>query len=55
MKSIYRKSDSSQAAAEMAVYLFDDCFDPLKAGVCERVRDFIQAMVEGEWASWMRH
>jgi hypothetical protein len=24
MKSIYKKSDSSQAAAEMAVYLFDD-------------------------------
>src|SRR4029453_10959038 len=48
MKSITRKSDSSQPAAETAVYLFDDWFDPIEAGVRDRVREFIQAMIEGE-------
>src|SRR6266576_2968691 len=48
MKNITRKSDSSQPAAETAVYLFDDWFDPIEAGVRDRVREFIQAMVEGE-------
>ena len=42
------KLDSSQPAAETAVYLFDDWFDPIEAGVRDRVREFIQAMVEGE-------
>src|SRR2546429_8015926 len=48
MKNITSKSDSSQPAAETAVYLFDDWFDPIEAGVRDRVREFIQAMVEGE-------
>ena len=48
MKSFTRKSVSSQPAAETAVYLFDDWFDPIEAGVRDRVREFIQAMVEGE-------
>ena len=48
MKSFTRKSDSSQPAAETAVYLFDDWFDPIEAGVRDRVRELIQAMVEGE-------
>ena len=48
MKSFTRKSDSSQPAAETAVYLFDDWFDPIEAGVRDRVREFILAMVEGE-------
>src|SRR6266496_2464752 len=48
MKNITRKSDSSQPAAETAVYLFDDWFDPIEAGVRDRVREFIQAMVEDE-------
>ena len=48
MNSITRKSDSSQLAAETAVYLFDDWFDPIETGVRDRVREFIQAMVEGE-------
>ena len=30
------------------MYLFDDWFDPIEAQVRERVRGFIQAMVEGE-------
>ena len=48
MKSISTKSDSPQPAADTAVYLFDDWFDPIEAGVRDRVREFIQAMVEGE-------
>ena len=47
-ENITSKSDSSQPAAETAVYLFDDWFDPIEAGVRDRVREFIQAMVEGE-------
>jgi hypothetical protein len=31
------KPDSSQPAAETAVYLFDDWFDPIEAGVRDRV------------------
>src|SRR3989442_14825205 len=48
MKNITRKSDSSPPAGDTAVYLFDDWFDPIEAGVRDRVREFIQAMVEGE-------
>ena len=48
MKNITSKADSSQPAAETAVYLFDDWFDPIEAGVRNRVREFIHAMVEGE-------
>jgi putative transposase len=48
MKSITTKSDSSLPAAETAVYLFDDWFDPIEAAVRDRVRGFIQAMIEGE-------
>ena len=48
MKSISTKSDSPQPAADTAVYLFDDWFDPIEAGVRDRVREFIQAMVAGE-------
>jgi hypothetical protein len=50
--SISTKSDSPQPAADTTVYLFDDWFDPIEAGVRDRVREFIQAMVE---ASSMRH
>ena len=46
MKSITRNSDSSQRAAETAVYFSDDWFDPTQSW---RARSgFIQAMVEGE-------
>src|SRR4029434_2895079 len=48
MKSISTKSDSSQPAADTAVYLFDDWFDPIEAGVRDRVREFIHALVERE-------
>jgi hypothetical protein len=39
MKNFTRKSVSSQPAAETAVYLFDDWFDPIEAGVRDRVRE----------------
>src|SRR6266536_2009390 len=48
MKSITTRPDSSQSVADTAVYLFDDWFDPIEAAVRDRVRGFIQAMVEGE-------
>src|SRR5206468_5007693 len=48
MKSITTKHDSSQPVADTAVYLFDDWFDPIEATVRDRVRGFIQAMIEGE-------
>src|SRR5215469_6471305 len=48
MKSITTKSDSSPPVADTAVYLFDDWFDPIEAAVRDRVRGFIQAMIEGE-------
>lgn len=48
MKSNTTKHECSQAAAGAAVYLFDDWFDPIEAAVRDRVRGFIQAMIEGE-------
>src|ERR1700682_1580573 len=48
MKRINTKSDSSQPVVDTAVYLFDALFDPIEAGVRDRVRGFIQAMIEGE-------
>src|SRR5205823_11029157 len=48
MTSITTKLESSQPAAETAVYLFDHWFDPIETGVRDRVREFIHAMIEGE-------
>jgi hypothetical protein len=48
MKSITTKQDSSQPVADTAVYLFDDWFAPIEAAVRDRVRGFIQAMIESE-------
>src|SRR3979409_1934998 len=48
MNSFTRKAAFSPPAAEPAEDLFDDWFDPIEAGVRDRVREFIQAMVEGE-------
>jgi putative transposase len=38
----------SQPAAETAVHLFDNWFDPIETGLRDRVREFIHAMIEGE-------
>jgi putative transposase len=40
-----------QRKAETAVYLFDDWFDPIETCVRDRVREFIQSMIEGELAA----
>jgi hypothetical protein len=48
MTSNTTKSDSSHPAAETAVHLFDNWFDPIEAGLRERVRELIQTMIEGE-------
>jgi putative transposase len=48
MKSTTTKHNSSQPVADTAVYLFDDWFDPIESAVRDRVRGFIQAMIEGE-------
>src|SRR6266536_4480766 len=48
MTSITTKPESSQPAAETAVHLFDNWFDPIEAGLRDRVREFIHAMIEGE-------
>src|SRR5947208_12485810 len=37
-----------QSAAETAVDLLDDWFDPIETGLRDRVREFIQAMIESE-------
>ena len=42
------KSSISRPASDTAIYLFDDWFDPIEAGVRDRVRGFIEAMIEGE-------
>jgi transposase-like protein len=48
MTSTTTNSDSSQPEAETSVYLFDSWFDPIEAGLRDRVREFIHAMFEGE-------
>ena len=37
-----------QSETEAAVQLFDNCFDPIEAGLRGRVRGFLQAMLEAE-------
>src|SRR6202521_1208787 len=48
MTNITTKPESSQPAADTAVHLFDNWFDPIEAGLRDRVREFIHAMFEGE-------
>jgi putative transposase len=42
------KSTSLQREAETTVHLFGDWFDPIEAGLRDRVREFIQTMIESE-------
>ena len=37
-----------QSQPATAVHLLDDWFDPIEAGLRERVREFIQGMIEAE-------
>jgi putative transposase len=48
MTSTTTKPDSSHPAAEMAVDLFDNWFDPIETAVRARAREFIEEMVRGE-------
>jgi transposase-like protein len=48
MTNITTKPDSLQPEAETSVYLFDNWFDPIEAGLRDRVREFIHTMIEGE-------
>jgi hypothetical protein len=41
-------SSALQSEAETAGHLLDDWFDPIDAGLRDRVREFIQAMIEAE-------
>ena len=42
------KSPVLGSEAETAVHLLDDWFDPIEAGLRDRVRELIQTMIEGE-------
>lgn len=48
MTSTTTKPAAVQPEAETAVYLFDDWFDPIEAGLRERVREFIETMIRTE-------
>jgi putative transposase len=48
MTSNSTKSSSLQSEAQTTVHLLDDWFDPIEAGLRDRVREFIQAMIESE-------
>jgi hypothetical protein len=37
-----------RSEAEMTAHILDDRFDPIEAGLRDRVREFIQAMIESE-------
>jgi hypothetical protein len=48
MMSDTTKPDSWQPAAEVAVDLFDNWFDPIESEVRARAREFIEEMIRGE-------
>jgi putative transposase len=48
MPSNSTNSAALQSQAETAVHLLDDWFDPIEVGLRDRVREFIQAMIEAE-------
>src|SRR6266850_1404496 len=48
MTSNSTNSAALQSEAEPAIHLLDDWFDPIEVGVRDRVREFIQAMIEAE-------
>lgn len=48
MTSTTTKPDTVQPEAAREVYLFDDWFDPIEAGLRDRVRDFIETMIRTE-------
>jgi putative transposase len=48
MTSVTTKLEATQPPTEMASHLFDDWFDPIEAGIRDRVREFIEEMIRGE-------
>src|ERR1700737_2863736 len=48
MSSNNTNSSALQSQAETAIHLLDDWFDPIEVGLRDRVREFIQAMIEAE-------
>src|SRR6185437_7550378 len=48
MTSTTTKSATELPDAETSVYLFDDWFDPIEAGLRERVRGFLETMFRTE-------
>ena len=48
MTSNSTKLPSLQSPPETAIALLDDWFDPIEAGLRDRVREFIQAMIQAE-------
>jgi putative transposase len=48
MTSVTTKPESLQPRTETAVPLFDNWFDPIEAGLRERVRPFIEALIRSE-------
>src|SRR5438477_4100126 len=48
MTNLTTKPDSLQPAAEMAVDLFDNWFDPIETEVRARAREFIEELLRGE-------
>jgi hypothetical protein len=45
MTSNSTTSPALQSEAESVVHLLDDWFDPIEAGLRDRVREFIQTMI----------
>src|ERR1700724_2163993 len=48
MTSSSTNSAALQSQAETAMHLLDDWFDPIEVGLRDRVREFIQGMIEAE-------
>jgi hypothetical protein len=48
MTNISTTSPALQSEPETPVHLLEDWFDAIEVGVRERVREFIQAMIESE-------
>src|ERR1700738_728743 len=48
MKSHSTMREQPQLETEAAAQLFDNWFDPIEAGLRDRAREFLQAMLEGE-------
>ena len=48
MTDVTTRSELLQSNSDVCSQLFDDWFDPIEAGLRERVRGFIEAMIEAE-------